>query len=340
MADPVAVLCRGCGAANEVGARACRDCGSPLARTAEFPPAAAAAPAWSPSSPNGHSDEPPVAAAEPPVAAAAEDLPLEGYDPSVDAELRDLTDFLSAPLPEEAAAAPVTIRPSAPARRTPPVQWLLGAGALTCLLAAALTVALVRGSGEGKNPVKAPPPPGTGILSLEIPTALPAGSVSATLLKDGATVTHDGAKLENVPPDRIGGRAFPAGRYVLRFHYRKARLADVTAEVKDGEETAVGPSRFQLADIEYEAGLRASREGRAVDNDIDVVHFRRAVGLDPEHVNAHLQLAVYELLNGSIAGVERQLEVVRRLEPKHPDLATIQSLIDKRKQLEKRKGGR
>jgi cytochrome c-type biogenesis protein CcmH/NrfG len=48
-------------------------------------------------------------------------------------------------------------------------------------------------------------------------------------------------------------------------------------------------------------------------------------------VNAHLQLAAYEMAHGSRSAAERHLAAARRLEPHNPDAVALARLLRKQK---------
>lgn len=214
------------------------------------------------------------------------------------------------------------------------VTLIAGAALLTGLLGYLGAVFLIKpGQDDRVAAQSAPRGTAAGRLSVEVPSGLPANSLRVTVVRDNAPAkAANGELLKGLPPEKIGGVSLKPGSYIVRFLYRRTPLREVRAEIRRGQDTIIQPSRWQLADIEYSAGEAAARLGSPdEDGDSDVVHFRRALKFDPDHVNAHLQMAAYELLNGKRSDVERHLGNIRRLAPQHPDLAQLEALLKKRK---------
>ncbi len=214
------------------------------------------------------------------------------------------------------------------------LSWIAGATLLTGLLGYLGAVFLIKPVKEDRiSAHQAPPAMAGGRLSVEVPTGLPSNSLRVTVVRANQPVkTARGELLKGVPPEKIGGVTLEPGSYIVRFLYRQTPLREVRAEIRRGQDTIIQPSRWQLADIEYTAGEAAARLGGPDQHgDSDVVHFRRTLTLDPDHINAHLQMAAYELLNGKRSDVERHLGNIRRLAPQHPDLVQLEALLKKRK---------
>jgi hypothetical protein len=90
-----------------------------------------------------------------------------------------------------------------------------------------------------------------------------------------------------------------------------------------GRTAALALSPRELAEIEYEAGV----DSAAANRDSDVGYFQRVLQLDPDHVNAHLQLAAYGLIRGSAQDVETHLAAVRKVAPRNASASEIERLL-------------
>lgn len=214
------------------------------------------------------------------------------------------------------------------------VGWIVGATLVTGLVGYAAAVTFIKPGGVDRLASQPALKSATeGRLVVEVPSALPSGSLWVTVLQNGKTVKSPGGELlERKSPEKLGGVSLAPGSYTVRFVYRRTPLREVRAEIRKSEDSVVQPSRWQLADIEYSAGEAAAKTGgQGVYGDTDVAHFQRTLKLDPDHVNAHLQMAVYELLRGTPMEVRQHLESVRRIAPRHAELPKIEALLEKRK---------
>jgi hypothetical protein len=208
-----------------------------------------------------------------------------------------------------------------PAR--PTGRLILGVGA-AALLAITATVLLPRTKHRHATAPPAPALPGH--LSVRVPAGIEPALLSVTVLRDRRLAeTLDAKLLDEVTTTQLAAQPLRAGAYQLRFLYRKKLLAETTAEVRAGENASVQPSERELAEIEYEAGLR--RQGSPEEKG----YFERVLRLNPDHVNAHLQLAAYELVHGSRPAAERHLAAVRRLDPHNADAVALARLLRKQK---------
>jgi hypothetical protein len=208
-------------------------------------------------------------------------------------------------------------------RPTRPIgRLIVGAGVVT--LAAIAMVLAPRPRHQHAPLPSAPALPG--LLSVRVPAGVEPTLLSATVLHDHRLAEAlDSKLLDQVTATQLAAQPLRAGVYELRFLYRKKLLAEMTAEVRAGECTTLQPSARELADIEYEAGLRSQGSPE------EKGYFERVLLLDPNHVNAHLQLAAYELVHGSRPGAERHLAAVWRLDPHNADAVSLMRLLRKQK---------
>jgi hypothetical protein len=204
----------------------------------------------------------------------------------------------------------------------PTGRWIVGVG-IVMLAALALMLAPRTRHENVPAPNVAPLP---GLLSVRIPAGIDPALLSATVMRDHQLAEGlDSKRLDQVMASTLAAQPLRAGVYQLRFLYRKKLLAEMTAEVRASECVIIQPPDRELADIEYEAGLRSQGSPE------EKGYFRRVLLLDPNHVNAHLQLAAYEMVHGSPSAAERHLAAVRRLDPHNADAVALARLLRKQK---------
>jgi hypothetical protein len=163
-----------------------------------------------------------------------------------------------------------------------------------------------------------------GSLSVATPEWLPAGYLRVSVLRSGRTaVAADGSSLADLPAEALGGKALPAGNYLVRFNYRDTAADETTVEVRSGVSAELPVDQPAMARIEYQLGVKADA-AKAGDG---ITYFRRAVKLDNRQVAAHLQLAAYELLGGRPAAVREHLKAVRAVDAGNADAAAIEKLL-------------
>jgi len=237
------------------------------------------------------------------------------------------------------------------------------AGLLTFLLSAVLTTVVVGSdrpdpteldppSPEQAAPVAAPPgepaprasapraaqapkpaePPAkraqTGNVLVQAPRGIAPAELRVSLLRFGEVArAADGRPVSNLAPAQLRAVHLEPGIYVARVNYRDLSLPELVADVTAGEPSPLAITTTALAEAEYAAGLRASEKGGTA----DIPYFRRAVRLNPGHLDAHLQLAAFELVNGSRRSVQGHLTAVRRIDPDNPDAARVERLLRGRK---------
>lgn len=224
------------------------------------------------------------------------------------------------PDPPEMPAPP----PTPPALRQRPVSWR-SLVAVAVLVAGLIGVGMVRRQEEA--PLPAPKPSATisaGSLMLDLPRSVVAREFRTTLLRMGEIARSGNWVVDRLPPDELASIPLEPGVYVARFRYLNQALPDSVVQVKL-EGTTVQPSRRDLAEAEYNAGI--ARDGRG---NAGVAYFRRAVALNPSHVKAHLQLAAFELLSGSPRRVRQHLAAVRKVQPRNPDAKRVEALLRRR----------
>jgi hypothetical protein len=167
-----------------------------------------------------------------------------------------------------------------------------------------------------------PDPLRLGFVHLQLPAEVPRELVRVSLLRGGEYArSTDGEALTQITPERLAQKALEPGHYVAVVRYRGTPLEGVVAAVEESRQTAVQPPLRELAAVEYQAGLAGAAAGA------DVARFRRTLALDPQHVNAHLQLAAYALLTGRTSETRRHLRRVRAVEPDNPHAARLERLL-------------
>lgn len=166
------------------------------------------------------------------------------------------------------------------------------------------------------------PPPG--FVSVPELPILPQGRLRVSLLRAGDYAKSvDGEVVNALLPQVLARRGLPPGIYGAIFRYRGHPLPALVAEVRSGSRTTLAPPLRALAAIEYREGLEQAGTGP----NPDVSYFRRVLRLQPNHVNAHLQLAAYELVRGSRYLAQWHLDAVRRADPGNADAARVQRLL-------------
>jgi hypothetical protein len=200
----------------------------------------------------------------------------------------------------------------------PTGRWLVGVG--TVMLAALAMMLAPRTRHEYVPAPNAAPLPG--LLSVRIPAGIDPALLSATVMRNHQLAEGlDLRRLDQVMVSTLAAQPLRPGVYQLRFLYRKKLLAEMTAAVRASECVTIQPPDRELADIEYEAGLRSQGSPE------EKGYFHRVLLLDPDHVNAHLQLAAYELVHGSRSAAERHLAAIRRLDPHNADAVALARLL-------------
>ncbi len=178
-------------------------------------------------------------------------------------------------------------------------------------------------------PAPAPTDESLGVLAVQLPKQVSPARMRITVFR-GDTValamSADGKPLNSMKPVDLGKRQLNPGSYRLQFIYRDEKIPPVTVDVHAGEPTSVKPPLRELAQIEYEHGQATSS---------DIQHYKRTVELDPNHVDARLDLAAYYIQKDQWDEVKTQLKALRRLAPDNADVKRIQEIVaahDKKEQ--------
>lgn len=129
--------------------------------------------------------------------------------------------------------------------------------------------------------------------------------------------------LRLLSPADLAQAPLPAGEYTAVFSYRQQVLTGVPVRIQPGKATVLPVPRTELARIEYETALARQNE----DRNADVEHFQRVVALDPEHLDARLQLAAHALATGEPEEARRHLDVIDRVDSTNPHAARIRRLL-------------
>jgi hypothetical protein len=199
---------------------------------------------------------------------------------------------------------------------------------LASVLAAVAAPELLPGAARkrgGARPSAAPAAGGS--IRLQTPAEAPQALMRVSVLRSGEYARGTGGGvLSQVPPERLAETELAPGWYVVILRYRGTPVSGIVAQVGPGRQAPVTVPREELAAIEYQAGLRASGEGGAA----DVPYFRRTLAMDPDHLNAHLQLAAYALLRGAPREVRTHLAAVRRVSPGNPHAARVERLLNEK----------
>ena len=174
---------------------------------------------------------------------------------------------------------------------------------------------------EPVEPVPAPANESVGVLAVQLPKQVSPARLRITVFR-GDTValasSADGKPLNSMKPADLGKRQLNPGSYRLQFIYRDEKIPPVTVDVHAGEPTTVKPPLRELAQIEYEHGQATAS---------DIQHYKRTVELDPNHVDARLDLAAYYIQKDQWDEVKTQLKALRRLAPDNPDVSRIQQFV-------------
>jgi hypothetical protein len=243
--------------------------------------------------------------------------PAPPAQPAVGSSSSAAEDSLTLPYGTPTAAFPDS-------RRARPIgRLILGIGAATVIAAAFWAPRLKH------RPALTPAPPAPalpGHLSVQVPDGVDPALLSVTVLRDHRLAeTLEARPLDEVAAAELTAQPLRAGVYQIRFTYRKKLLAEATTEVRAGQSAAVQPAARELAEVEYEAGLRC--QGSPEEKGC----FEHVLRLDPNHVNAHLQLAAYEMVHGDRPAAGHHLAAVRRLDPHNADAVALTRLLRKEK---------
>lgn len=171
------------------------------------------------------------------------------------------------------------------------------------------------------------PPEERGFLAVQVPEGALGSQLRVRVLQDGhAARTLNGEALEGISAGSLGGKSLPPGMYTVQFVYRGKALPEMHVEVVNGRRTRVRPPRGALAEAEYAAAEAADVNGDGTSG------YARTLRLDPQHVNAHLQLAAAAAERGDLSTAERHLAAAERLEPGNPSAAEVRQVLAEMKE--------
>jgi hypothetical protein len=203
-------------------------------------------------------------------------------------------------------------------------------GVLLPLVAAAVTIMIWNpGVNEDERTVSAHSRRSNepGSLAVSFPTGITPNLLRVTVRRDGQLAESvEGEIVSRIPSEALARTLLLPATYSVRFTYRGKQLKDVPAQVYNGGRTLVEPPLKQLAEVEYQTALAIASEG----GEDDLLLFKRTLGFDPYHVNAHLQLAAYQVMNGLYRQAKEHLEAVRQVDPDNADAARIERLLRQR----------
>lgn len=166
-----------------------------------------------------------------------------------------------------------------------------------------------------------------GALAVSLPPGVPHSVMRVSLHHQGEiAMSRDGKPVKGLEPARLATRELEPGVYVVRMTYRGSPVPDAVADIRPGVTTLLQLSAKEMANVEYQAGLVADAQG----GDAGMPYFRRVLRFNPDHVDAHLQLAAYELLHGSAEQVKQHLAAARRMVPDSPEVADVERLLRQR----------
>jgi hypothetical protein len=228
--------------------------------------------------------------------------------------------------PEAEDAAPVPPdKAVGPARRQ-----FLAAAAVVALVGGLLAVGVARVKRqEGTRPKESAGvqrvAAEAGTMAVEFPAGAHPDEFRTTLLRFGEVARSEGKALDRLTADELAVTPVEPGIYVARHRYLGRPLPDSVVRITPGTPAVIRPAARDLAEAEYRLGIDTDLQGKA-----GVEHFRRAVKLNPDHVQAHLQLAAYELLSGSPGAVKAHLAAVRRVEPNNPEAKRVARILRQR----------
>lgn len=163
-----------------------------------------------------------------------------------------------------------------------------------------------------------------GRLEVRIPAGVDSTVLRVSVLLGGSYAAPEKDRVMRLlTPEELAQAPLPPGHYTAVVSYRDQVLTGIPVDLQAGKTTPVMLPREELARIELEAALTRQSEGQ----DADIAHFERVIALDPEHVDARLQLAAHALATGATEEARRHLAVVERQDPHSPHAARIRRLL-------------
>lgn len=166
-------------------------------------------------------------------------------------------------------------------------------------------------------------PPGR--ARVDLPASVPQELTRVSLIRNGDYArTPDGVQLRDVRADYLEALPLTPGLYVAMFTYREAPVGGDVVQVDSGHTVQVRVPVKKMAEVEYAAALEAPAVGNT-----DVARFQRTARLDPQHVNARLQLAAWALSQGDRRMARAELASVRRIDPRNPHLQRVARLLER-----------
>lgn len=161
-------------------------------------------------------------------------------------------------------------------------------------------------------------------MYVQYPVGVVTNELNVSLIQGaGFAAGLQGQPLRRLSLEAMAATSLKPGHYVGVFSYRGHACEGIPVHIRKGDTTLLEGPRKELAHIEYVAALEVSRKTP----DADIQYFERVIALDPDHVNAHLQLAAYALARNSASAAREHLSVVERVDPHNPHIARIRRLL-------------